>query len=114
MEDEPHTSELLREIVFSNGYTSVTAKDGCEALDAFQKQNFQLVLLDLRLPDMSGIEVLKKIRKMAPCIPVVIVTGSPQDILTIQDQEFLPDKVIPKPFKLRQIKEALAIIKSKG
>ncbi len=107
VEDELNIRELLKDFVSSNGCAAITAADGQEAILAIQKQHFDLVFLDLKLPRISGVEVLKKIKQTSPNTPVVVVSGNAAELETVQDRAFRPQWVIPKPFKLQQISEAL-------
>ena len=113
VEDNPVTRELLEDIVFSSGYMVKTAKDGHEAVNLIEAQKFNLVFLDLRLPGISGIEILKKIKEVAPGVPVVVIAGYPEDLLSAKKGAIWPEMVISKPFKISQIKEALTLIKNK-
>lgn len=113
VEDNPVTRELLEDIVISNGYTVSTAKDGHEAVSIIQSQKFNLVFLDLRLPGINGIEILKKIKEIAPGVPVVVIAGAPGDLLSDTKGAIWPEMVISKPFRLSQIREAFTLIKSK-
>ena len=107
VEDELNIRELLRDFISSTGSTAVTAEDGQEAILAIQKQHFDLVFLDLKLPRISGVEVLKKIKQISPSTPVVVVTGNAAELESVQDRSLRPQWVIPKPFKLKLIREAI-------
>lgn len=113
VEDELNIRELLKDFVSSNGCTAVTVGDGYEAMLIIQKQKFDLVFLDLKLPRISGVEVLKKIKEIAPGTPVVVVTGNSEELQAVQDRALRPQWVIPKPFKLQQIGEALNMISNR-
>lgn len=113
VEDLPQARELLKEIISSRGYSVVTARDGREAISAVRKNSFDLVFLDLRLPEINGVEVFKKVREISPDIPVVIISSHPEDLLSGQSKSAWPEMVISKPFKLSQIREALNLIKPK-
>ncbi|MEO0292791.1 MAG: sigma-54 dependent transcriptional regulator [candidate division WOR-3 bacterium] len=75
IEDEANQRELLRKILLKEGYFVEEASKGEEAISIFGKGYFDLVLLDRKLPDLSGIEVLKKVKEMNPLIPVIIITA---------------------------------------
>ena len=64
----------------------------------------------MRLPQVNGVAVLKAIRQVNPGIKVVVIAGHPEDILDVDKGVALPQIVIPKPFRLSQIKEALSLI----
>lgn len=113
VEDNNAIRDLLSETVAASGYGVITARDSQEAMSMIQSQNFKLVFLDLRLPGVGGIEILKKIKEIAPAVPVVVVSGNPGDLLASQRGAMWPEMVISKPFKISQIKEALGLIKAK-
>lgn len=75
VEDEKNQRELLRNLLEEQSYSVDEAKEGKTAISKFNKKNFDAVLLDRRLPDMEGIEVLRKIKKIDPVIPIIIITA---------------------------------------
>ncbi len=77
VDDEPMALELSEQILTSDGFTVVKAQSGFEALDYFVQKadRFDLVLLDLSMPIIDGEETLKRIRKLAPRVPVLLNTG---------------------------------------
>jgi PAS domain S-box-containing protein len=76
VEDDERDAELLARALSSAGYSVVTARTGVEALSMYQDHDFDAVTLDVRLPDMSGLEVLQRIRRgdKSPDIPIIVVT----------------------------------------
>jgi len=75
VEDEANQRKLLRKILSEEGYSVSEAGSGEEGVDFFLKGIFDLVLLDRKLPDKEGVEVLKEIKKINPIVPVVIITA---------------------------------------
>ncbi len=75
VEDEKNQRILLKKILEKEGYSIVEAVNGNDALNTFDTHDFDLVLLDHRLPDITGIEVLQKIKAINPIIPVIIITA---------------------------------------
>ncbi|MCK4575066.1 sigma-54-dependent Fis family transcriptional regulator, partial [candidate division WOR-3 bacterium] len=75
VEDEKNQRILLKRLLRKEGNEPEEAENGNDALKAFDRGDFDLVLLDQRLPDMSGIEVLKKLKEINPIIPVIIITA---------------------------------------
>lgn len=75
IEDEANQRKLLKKILSKEGYVIEEAGSGEEAISLFFKGNFDLVLLDRRLPDKTGIEVLRDIKKINPIVPVIIITA---------------------------------------
>lgn len=75
VDDDPKSLKLLALKLTQEGYRVITAQSGGDALDVLRLEKPGLVLLDMLMPDMSGIEVLKKIKKLQPDIPVAMVTS---------------------------------------
>ncbi len=113
VEDDPQLSVKLKEILSGEGYTATIAGDGKEAINVFKNQKFEMIFLDLRLPEIGGVGVLNVVRQYDPAVKVVVVAGHPEDILNVDKGIAFPDMVIPKPFRLSQIREALNMINKK-
>jgi heterodisulfide reductase subunit A2 len=77
VDDEAIVRESIRDWLKDAGYEVSVAESGEEALKLIQKQNFGVMILDLRLPGMSGIEVLKKVKLTQPSIKSIIITAYP-------------------------------------
>ncbi len=77
VDDEAIVRESIRDWLKDAGYEVSVAESGEEALKLVQKQNFGVMILDLRLPGMSGIDVLKKVKLTQPSIKSIIITAYP-------------------------------------
>jgi DNA-binding NtrC family response regulator len=77
VDDEKSILQLLREALTHWGYQVVTAQSGQEALEALKTGEFQVAMTDIRMPDMSGLDVLREIKKVDESIEVVVMTGYP-------------------------------------
>ena len=75
IEDDPSVRKVIGEYLSTKGFQTLEAEDGKAGLNLFSKESPDLILLDLRLPVMDGLEVLARISKDAPHIPVIIVSG---------------------------------------
>lgn len=75
VEDDSGTRELLRELLLEEGHKVRMARNGKEALEWVTKETFDLVLTDLGMPEMDGIELLKTLRRISPDMRVIVVTG---------------------------------------
>lgn len=75
VEDEKNQRVLLRRVLTKEGYAVEEAAKGSDAVNKFDQGDFDMVLLDQRLPDTTGIEVIEKIRNINPMIPVIIITA---------------------------------------
>ena len=75
IDDDPAILQVMDDYLSSKGFTPILAEEGRAGLDLFAKESPDLVLLDLRLPGIDGLEVLSYIVKDAPDIPVIIISG---------------------------------------
>ena len=75
VDDEKNYPTIIGEILHEEGYTSLTASSGMEALDILRNESIDLVLTDVKMPGMSGIQLLEKIKEINPDIPVIIMTA---------------------------------------
>jgi len=109
VDDELSMREFLKILLEREGHETFTAADGAKAIDAFKKENFDLIISDIRMPGMGGLPLLEKIKEMDSSVPVILVTAyaSPEDaVLAMKNGAF---DYITKPFKVDEIKN---IIKS--
>ena len=77
VDDEAIVRESIRDWLKDSGYEVSVAESGEEALKLIQKQNFGVMILDLRLPGMNGIDVLKKVKVLNPNIKSIVITAYP-------------------------------------
>lgn len=75
VDDEEGIRNLMRMTLELDGYTVLTAEDGAKALEIFRNENPEVVLLDVRMPEMDGIEVLSRIKAASPDTEVIMITG---------------------------------------
>src|SRR4030043_1140027 len=75
IDDEPVIHDVLGQLLTSEGYEVEISSSGEEALEKFPSQSFDVILLDLLMPGMDGIEVLRRIKRIDPLVPVIIITA---------------------------------------
>ena len=102
VEDEPTLRETLVEALESEGFRVVAAADGREALTQFRGERPDLVLLDLMLPELSGIEVMRIIRAESG-VPIVMLTAKDSELDKVVGLELGADDYVTKPFSLREL-----------
>ena len=102
VDDEPTLRETLAEALEGEGYRVVTARDGREALLRFRAEHPDLVLLDLMLPELSGIEVCRIIRGESG-VPIVMLTAKDAEVDKVVGLELGADDYVTKPFSLREL-----------
>ena len=94
---------LKRALSYEN-YQVVTATRGLQGIELAKKNDFSLVILDLKMPDMDGIEVLTEIKKINPSLPVIMITAHGTIDTAIEAMKIGATDYITKPFKLEEIK----------
>jgi DNA-binding response OmpR family regulator len=102
VDDEPTQREMLAEALEAEGFTIVTAADGRAALLKFRESKPDLVLLDLMLPEMSGIEVCRIIRAESG-VPILMLTAKDSELDKVVGLELGADDYVTKPFSLREL-----------
>ncbi|MEZ5168655.1 MAG: response regulator transcription factor [Acidimicrobiales bacterium] len=102
VEDEESFVEALRVGLQREGFLVDIARDGREALDLFAAQPPDLVLLDVMLPKISGIDVCREIRSQSQ-VPIIMVTAKGEEIDTVVGLEVGADDYVPKPYRLREL-----------
>jgi len=109
VDDEPSMREFLSILLDKNGYATRSAASGAEALALLQQRHFDLIISDIRMPDLSGLALLENIKQQDLSIPVVLITAyaSPEDaVLAMKNGAY---DYITKPFKVDDI---LSVIKA--
>ena len=102
VDDEPTLRETLAEALDADGFRVLTAADGREALSRFREHNPDLVVLDLMLPELSGIEVCRIIRGESG-VPIVMLTAKSSELDKVVGLELGADDYVTKPFSLREL-----------
>jgi len=105
VDDEPDIVELLDYNFRQAGYVVVTASDGTSAMAEIRRQKPDLVLLDLMLPDVSGTEVCRRLRKdpATESMPIVMITARGEEIDRVVGFELGADDYVVKPFSPREV-----------
>lgn len=103
VDDEPAISTLLKYSLEQNGYQVIVATDGKLAYDLISEQSFDAVLLDLMLPIMDGMTVLKNVRQDKITTPVLLVTAKGDEFDRVFGLELGADDYITKPFSPREV-----------
>ena len=103
VEDEPDIASGLRDNLEFEGYEVVTAVDGEEAIKATQEHNPDLILMDLMMPKLDGLEACRQIRQAGMMIPILMLTAKSQEIDIVRGLEAGADDYITKPFSVREV-----------
>jgi len=105
VDDEENILELLKFNLCNSGFKVVTALSGEKALDLCQKESVDLVLLDLMLPDIDGLEICRRLKSQAKTnlIPVIMLTAKTEEVDKLMGFELGADDYITKPFQIREL-----------
>jgi len=116
VDDNPDSVAIMRGILEGRGYDVAAAHSGTEALQFLKKETVDLVLLDIMMPGMSGMEVLQRIKDEAATgrLPVILVTAKTQDEDLLSGYQYGADYYITKPFTAKQLLYGIELILGKG
>jgi len=104
VDDEEDIIEVIQDRLEAYGFTVVTAGTGLEALKKLSKEKFDGVFLDVRMPEMGGIEALEEIRKRDQTIPIIIITSSSTREAAVEALAKGANDYILKPFEWEELK----------
>jgi DNA-binding response OmpR family regulator len=104
VDDEQPIQTLLSFPLQRDGYEVVVASDGREALARYEEQPPDLVVLDLMLPRMDGLEVCKRLRAKGETVPIIMLTAKSEEIDKVLGLELGADDYITKPFSMREFR----------
>jgi len=104
VDDEADILEVIQDRLEAYGFNVITASNGVEALDKIAMENFDGIFLDVKMPEMGGIEVLEEIRKKDKKIPIIIITSSSTREAAIDAVAKGANDYVLKPFEWAELK----------
>jgi DNA-binding NtrC family response regulator len=111
VDDEVGFVEVLSKRIIRRGIDVTMAFNGAEAIQALRRQDFDVAVLDLKMEDMDGIEILKIFKKMDPNMPVLMLTGHGSEHSASEGKKFGAYDYLTKPYELdeliQKIREAI-------
>lgn len=102
-EDDTNIRNGLAEILQAEGYETLTARDGREALALFRQQRPDFICLDIMMPGVNGYDVCREIRKTDTAVPVVFISAKSEEVDKVLGLELGADDYIMKPFGVREV-----------
>lgn len=102
VDDDEALAEMIGIVVGAEGFEATFCADGDKALEAFERDQPDLVLLDVMLPGLSGIEICRRIRSISG-VPIVMLTAKTDSADVVRGLEAGADDYIPKPFKPKEL-----------
>jgi len=103
VEDDERISEPLLRVLGTEGFTTVHASTGQRGLDSVNLSRPDLILLDLTLPDIDGLDVCRKVREEHPSLPIIMLTARADEMDVIVGLGAGADDYVPKPFRLAEL-----------
>jgi two-component system response regulator (stage 0 sporulation protein F) len=107
VDDEENTREGLSKILAKEGYTVEMAANGKEAMSLLKRQGFDLVITDMRMPMMDGLEVLREIKKMDEDIGVIMITAFGEVESYLEAMNMGAFEYINKPIRVNELKRVI-------
>jgi DNA-binding response OmpR family regulator len=114
MEDEPSVAQGLQMVLTDEGYDVDVAMTGGSALDTFNRKGIDLLVADLRLPDIDGMEVVRRVKEKKPETEVIVITGYSSVPSAVEAMKLGASDYLPKPFTDEEFKDAVeGVLKEK-
>ena len=114
-EDDPPVAIFLRKSLEAEQYAVDTAADGAEAKYMAESYDYDLLILDINLPKMTGFEVLKEVRQKRPHVAILILTGNSHVVDRVKGLDLGADDYLTKPFSLTELSARIrALIRRSG
>jgi CheY-like chemotaxis protein len=112
VDDNEDNLKIIQEILRARGFTVRLARDGASALKSLEEERPDVILLDVMMPEMDGIEVLDRIRgnPHLAALPVILVTAKGQDEDVLAGYKTGADYYITKPFTARQLLHGIGLV----
>ena len=114
VDDEESIRDLLRLVLTGEGYSVVTASGGEEAIGYLKAQQFDLVITDLVMPGVNGVEVLRVAKRIDPNYPVMVITGFPSVETVTQLVRLGVGDYLTKPFNIDAVRVTVAKLLEMG
>jgi two-component system KDP operon response regulator KdpE len=103
VDDEPTVLRALRVALEAQEYVVTAVMSGEDALSRITNHAFDLVLLDLGLPGMSGFDVIRKVRVLFPALPIIVLSAQGEDAAKVEALDLGADDYVSKPFSVREL-----------
>ena len=115
VDDESSITDLVYSILTEKGYEVTTAKDGKEGLKVFESVKPDLVITDIVMPDMEGIEFMRSLVKMRKALPIIVMSGNVLGTKFLETARiFGAQATLRKPFAIQELLEVIAAVEKDG
>ena len=109
IDDDPDSLEQINEYVKYGGYSSILANSGFEALDIVEKEELEAIIIDAVMPDMNGLEVIRKLRKKCKTknIPIIMISVLGPDTKLMLEPDSQANYYLSKPYSGKELQIVL-------
>lgn len=107
IDDEHELCWALEKALQKDGYDVLSATDGLEGLNIFYEQKFDVVILDIKIGEINGLDILKQIRDVNPRVPVIVMTGYSTMEMAMKALDREATVYLTKPFKVSKLRETI-------
>ena len=116
VEDEKSARLMLERVLTRAGHTVTAAENGAQGLSALEREQIDLMLVDKNLPDIDGLEVIRRAKALRPAVPAIVVTAYPSPEARAVAKKLGAHDFVTKPFGITEILESCdaALFASKG
>jgi CheY-like chemotaxis protein len=111
VDDEPVVRDALKLVLDASGYLVSLAETGRAGINLASNQHFHVIIVDLDLPDTSGLEVIKSIRELQPAIVIILITAQVTAEARAQAQSFGVIEILSKPFRPEDILQLISSVR---
>jgi DNA-binding NtrC family response regulator len=108
VDDEPKICEFLGILLGREGYRTDSAYNAADALAQIEQNSYDLVLTDLKMPGMDGFELITRLKKIRPDLPVIMITGYATVETAVQALRYGVDDYVTKPFNIDELRKVIA------
>ena len=108
-DDEASIRDLLSKTLTMDGHYDVdTVADGRSAIEQFRLRTYDLLIVDLKMPGMDGLSVIREIRQLAPSVPAIVVTGYSTEPSAVEAANLRVSAYLKKPFRIKEVLDKTA------
>ena len=106
-DDDRDFRETLRDVFTPRGFRALVAADGAEALDIVQRERVHLVLLDMHMPRLTGLETLRRVKQLDAALPCILISAGMDDVLAEEARRARAFSVLSKPLRVEELTHAV-------
>ncbi|MBD3205993.1 response regulator, partial [Candidatus Bathyarchaeota archaeon] len=112
-DDDPATCETLLDVLKLKGYSVATAESGGKAIELTGRNNFDVIIIDIKMPVMNGLETYRALKELKPNVRAVMITGYPEEVGDLAEQALKEDAytVLYKPFEPEKLLRVVDMIR---